>query len=62
MFTLQLNWCFHCCVCQVADLSGKYAVHIICSLECEEQDELLLALSRVFLCEQLCRGDMYYLW
>lgn len=49
-------------VFQVADFNGKDAVHIICSLECEETDELLLALSRAFLCQQLRRGDMYYLW
>ncbi|KAG8004569.1 hypothetical protein GBF38_008862, partial [Nibea albiflora] len=46
---------------EVADFSGKDAIHIICSLECEEQDELLLALSRAFLSQQLCKGDMYYL-
>lgn len=54
--------CFHCPSNQVAKLNGKDAVHIICSLECEEKDELLLALSRAFLSQQLCRGDMYYLW
>ncbi|XP_019716155.1 zinc finger protein 292-like [Hippocampus comes] len=47
---------------EVADLSGKDAVHIICSLENEETNELLLALCQVFLSQQLCRGDMYYLW
>ncbi|KAK2856973.1 hypothetical protein Q5P01_005708 [Channa striata] len=46
---------------EVADLNGKDAVHIICSLECEEKDDLLLALSRAFLSQQLHRGDMYYL-
>ncbi|XP_008285547.1 microtubule-associated protein futsch-like [Stegastes partitus] len=46
---------------EVADLSGKDAVHLICSLECEEKDELLLALSTTFLSQQLHRGDMYYL-
>ncbi|TDG96276.1 hypothetical protein EPR50_G00238430 [Perca flavescens] len=46
---------------EVADLNGKDAIHIICSLECEEKDELLLALSRAFLSQQLRRGDMYYL-
>uniref|UniRef100_A0A4W6F7J2 C2H2-type domain-containing protein n=1 Tax=Lates calcarifer TaxID=8187 RepID=A0A4W6F7J2_LATCA len=46
---------------EVGDINGKDAVHIICSLECEEEDELLLALSRAFLSQQLCRGDMYYL-
>ncbi len=49
-------------VFQVADLNGKDAIHIICSLECDEKDELLLDLSRAFLSQQLCRGDMYYLW
>lgn len=46
----------------MANLNGKNAVHIICSLEYEEKDELLLALSRAFLSQQLRRGDMYYLW
>uniref|UniRef100_H2UDI8 Uncharacterized LOC105416776 n=1 Tax=Takifugu rubripes TaxID=31033 RepID=H2UDI8_TAKRU len=46
---------------EVAGLDGKDAVYIICSLEYEEQDELLLALSRVFLSQQLCRGDMHCL-
>ncbi|KAM7375380.1 hypothetical protein PAMA_014468 [Pampus argenteus] len=46
---------------EVADLNGKAAVHIICSLECDEKDELLLALSRAFLSQQLRRGEMYYL-
>ena len=53
---------FHISVSQVAEFNGKDAVHIICSLECEEKDELLLALSRAFLSQQLRRGDMYYLW
>ncbi|XP_054479971.1 uncharacterized protein LOC129111861 [Anoplopoma fimbria] len=46
---------------EVAELNGKDAIHIICSLECEEKDELLLDLSRAFLSQQLRRGDMYYL-
>uniref|UniRef100_A0A3P8TFU4 C2H2-type domain-containing protein n=1 Tax=Amphiprion percula TaxID=161767 RepID=A0A3P8TFU4_AMPPE len=46
---------------EVADLSGEDAVHLICSLECEEKDELLLGLSTAFLLQQLRRGDMYYL-
>ncbi|XP_040036954.2 uncharacterized protein LOC120821907 [Gasterosteus aculeatus] len=46
---------------EVAELNGKDAIHIICSLECEEKDELLLALSRAFLSQQLRRGDMCYL-
>ncbi|XP_068165233.1 titin homolog isoform X2 [Antennarius striatus] len=46
---------------EVSNLNGKDAIHIICSMECEEEDELLLALSRAFLSQQLCRGDMYYL-
>ncbi|XP_056157568.1 uncharacterized protein LOC130131818 [Lampris incognitus] len=46
----------------VADLSGKEAVRIICSLETSEEDELLLALSRTFLSQQLHKGDMLYLW
>lgn len=55
--TLIFLWCF-----QVVDLNGKDAIHIVCSLECDEKDELLLALSRAFLSQQLRRGDMYYLW
>ncbi|XP_019958915.1 microtubule-associated protein futsch-like [Paralichthys olivaceus] len=46
---------------EVDDVNSKDAVHIICSLECEEQDDLLLGLSRAFLSQQLRRGDMYYL-
>ncbi|KAK5847793.1 hypothetical protein PBY51_016894 [Eleginops maclovinus] len=46
---------------EVAEFNGKDAIHIICSLECEEKDEVLLALSRVFLSQQLRRGDMYYM-
>ncbi|KAG7503741.1 microtubule-associated protein futsch-like [Solea senegalensis] len=46
---------------EVDDINGKDAVHIICNLECEEKDNLLLALSRAFLSQQLSRGDMYYL-
>lgn len=47
---------------QVADINGKDAVQIICILEREETDKLLLALSTAFLSQQLQRGDMYYLW
>ncbi|XP_035533376.1 uncharacterized protein LOC118339765 [Morone saxatilis] len=46
---------------EVAYFNGKDAVHIICSLESEEKDEVLLALSRAFLSQQLHRGDMSYL-
>ncbi|KAM4711112.1 uncharacterized protein FYW61_021660 isoform 2-T2 [Anableps anableps] len=46
---------------EVADINGKDSLHIICSLECEETDEMLLALSTAFLSQQLQRGDMYYL-
>ncbi|XP_059183860.1 uncharacterized protein LOC131962795 [Centropristis striata] len=46
---------------EVAEFNGKDAIHIICSLECEEKDELLLDLSRAFLSQQLRRGDMYYI-
>ncbi|XP_034464013.1 uncharacterized protein LOC117775194 [Hippoglossus hippoglossus] len=46
---------------EVDDVNSKDAVHIICSLECEEQDDLLLGLSRAFLSQQLRRGDVYYL-
>ncbi|CAN9497490.1 unnamed protein product [Ophioblennius macclurei] len=46
---------------EVAIFNGKDAVHIICSLESEEDDELLLALCTAFLSQQLRRGDLYYL-
>lgn len=46
---------------ELADFSGKDAVHIICNLECEEKDELLLAFSRALLSQQLRRGDMFFL-
>ncbi|XP_029942985.1 uncharacterized protein LOC115385048 isoform X3 [Salarias fasciatus] len=46
---------------EVAGFNGKDAVHIICSLESEEDDELLLALCTAFLSQQLRRGDLYYL-
>uniref|UniRef100_A0A8C5GCJ6 C2H2-type domain-containing protein n=1 Tax=Gouania willdenowi TaxID=441366 RepID=A0A8C5GCJ6_GOUWI len=42
---------------EVSGFNGKDAVNIICALEFEESDELLLSLSRVFLSEQLRRGD-----
>ncbi|XP_071320369.1 microtubule-associated protein futsch-like [Trachinotus anak] len=68
LFFLQvyLTWLYktsqHDCLNkEVDDLNGKDAVHIICSLECEEKDDVLLALSRAFLFQQLRRGDMYYL-
>uniref|UniRef100_A0A8C6UIV5 C2H2-type domain-containing protein n=1 Tax=Neogobius melanostomus TaxID=47308 RepID=A0A8C6UIV5_9GOBI len=47
---------------QVVDFSGKDAVNFICSLESEENDDLLLGLSRVFLFQQLRKGDMHFLW
>ncbi|KAM8871838.1 uncharacterized protein ACB058_003951 [Synchiropus picturatus] len=53
---------------EVADFTGKDAVHIICSLEFEETDETLLALSRVFLAHQLktrdmqCLCDLVFIW
>uniref|UniRef100_A0A3Q2WBS8 Uncharacterized LOC102289994 n=1 Tax=Haplochromis burtoni TaxID=8153 RepID=A0A3Q2WBS8_HAPBU len=69
LFFLQvyLTWLYktsqHDCLHkEVADLNGKNAVHIICNLEFEETDELLLALITAFLSQQLWRGDMYYLW
>ncbi|XP_023185366.1 axoneme-associated protein mst101(2)-like [Xiphophorus maculatus] len=68
LFFLQvyLSWLLrttqHDCLHQeVADINGKDALHIICNLECEETDEMLLALSTAFLSQQLQRGDMYYL-
>uniref|UniRef100_A0A1A7XFJ3 C2H2-type domain-containing protein n=1 Tax=Iconisemion striatum TaxID=60296 RepID=A0A1A7XFJ3_9TELE len=46
---------------EVAGVSGKDAVNIVCSLEREETDGVLLALSAAFLSHQLQRGDMFYL-
>ncbi|XP_028325078.1 uncharacterized protein LOC114477142 isoform X2 [Gouania willdenowi] len=46
---------------EVSGFNGKDAVNIICALEFEESDELLLSLSRVFLSEQLRRGDVHQL-
>ncbi|XP_077577721.1 uncharacterized protein LOC144199753 [Stigmatopora nigra] len=68
LFFLQvyLTWLYkterHQLLQEVACLNGKDAVHIICSLEYEEPNELLLALCQMFLSQQLCRGEMYYLW
>ncbi|KAM9328469.1 uncharacterized protein KZ484_019851 [Pholidichthys leucotaenia] len=53
---------YDCLLKEVADIDWKYAVHIICNLECEEKDEFLLALCTAFLSQQLRRGDMYYLY
>ncbi|KAF7214700.1 microtubule-associated protein futsch [Nothobranchius furzeri] len=46
---------------EVAGVSGKDAVNIICNLEREETDEVLLSLSAAFLSHQLQRGDVFYL-
>ncbi|XP_057681015.1 uncharacterized protein LOC130908996 [Corythoichthys intestinalis] len=68
LFFLQvyLTWLYktqrHQLLQEVSCLNGKDAVHIICSLEYEETNELLLALCQMFLSQQLCRGEMYYLW
>ncbi|XP_077463778.1 uncharacterized protein LOC144079099 [Stigmatopora argus] len=67
LFFLQVyvTWLYkterHQLLQEVACLNGKDAVHIICSLEYEEPNELLLALCQMFLSQQLCRGEMYYL-
>ncbi|KAJ8350355.1 hypothetical protein SKAU_G00254850 [Synaphobranchus kaupii] len=47
---------------EIAEIDGKDAVEIICNSENEERDDLLLALSRAFLMQQLHNGDMYYIW
>ncbi|KAJ8256161.1 hypothetical protein COCON_G00200250 [Conger conger] len=47
---------------EIAEIDGKDAVEIICNSENEERDDLLLALSRAFLTQQLQNGDMYYIW
>ncbi|XP_063068332.1 protein piccolo isoform X2 [Engraulis encrasicolus] len=43
-------------------IDGRDAVEMICNCEAEENDDLLLSLSRGFLSQQLRTGDMYYLW
>ncbi|XP_020772759.2 zinc finger protein 654-like [Boleophthalmus pectinirostris] len=50
-----------CLLEELVDFSGKDAVNFLCSLESEENDELLLDFSRAFLSLQLCRGDMHFL-
>ncbi|CAL9698673.1 unnamed protein product [Knipowitschia caucasica] len=46
---------------EFADFRGKDAVHFLCTLESEENDELLLDFSRAFLSLQMHRGDMHFL-
>ncbi|KAG5261832.1 hypothetical protein AALO_G00289050 [Alosa alosa] len=54
---------FHDCLhTQMSVIDGKDAVEIICGCEGEEDDELLLSLSRGFLSQQLRNGDMFNLW
>ncbi|KAI1899555.1 hypothetical protein AGOR_G00062990 [Albula goreensis] len=47
---------------EIAGIDGKDAVEIICNSENEERDDLLLALCKAFLTQQLQNGDMYYIW
>uniref|UniRef100_A0A4W4FT96 Zinc finger protein 654 n=1 Tax=Electrophorus electricus TaxID=8005 RepID=A0A4W4FT96_ELEEL len=47
---------------KMAEIDGKDAVEILCMVEKEEKEELLLGLSRSFLLQQLMSGDMCYLW
>uniref|UniRef100_A0AAY4BRD7 C2H2-type domain-containing protein n=1 Tax=Denticeps clupeoides TaxID=299321 RepID=A0AAY4BRD7_9TELE len=47
---------------EIAEIDGKEAVELICNLENDEKDEMLLALSRGFVSQQLANGDMYYMW
>ncbi|KAJ8282564.1 hypothetical protein COCON_G00050830 [Conger conger] len=47
---------------EMAEIDGRLAVEIICNTESEERDDLLLALCKAFLIQQLQTGDMYYLW
>uniref|UniRef100_A0A3Q2ULX6 Uncharacterized LOC105917408 n=1 Tax=Fundulus heteroclitus TaxID=8078 RepID=A0A3Q2ULX6_FUNHE len=46
---------------EVADVGGKEALHLICSLEREVGDEELLVLSTAVLSQQLQRGDLHHL-
>ncbi|XP_067297505.1 uncharacterized protein znf654 [Pseudorasbora parva] len=47
---------------EMADISGKDAVEILCMMENEEKDETVLMLSKGFLSQKLQIGDMFYLW
>ncbi|XP_036397128.1 uncharacterized protein znf654 [Megalops cyprinoides] len=47
---------------EMAEIDGRDAVEIICNTESEERDDLLLALCKAFLTQQLQNGDMYYIW
>ncbi|KAJ8399623.1 hypothetical protein AAFF_G00410340 [Aldrovandia affinis] len=47
---------------EIAEIDGKDAVEIICNSENEERDDLLLALCKAFLTQQLQNGNMYYIW
>ncbi|XP_055061184.1 uncharacterized protein znf654 isoform X4 [Misgurnus anguillicaudatus] len=47
---------------QMANIDGKGVVEILCIMEGEERDEMVLMLSKGFLYQQLQNGDMYCLW
>ncbi|KAI1885127.1 hypothetical protein AGOR_G00216990 [Albula goreensis] len=47
---------------EMAEIDGRHAVEIICNTEFEERNDLLLALCKAFLTQQLQNGEMYYMW
>ncbi|KAJ8378407.1 hypothetical protein AAFF_G00242950 [Aldrovandia affinis] len=47
---------------EIAEINGKDAVEIICNSEKEQRYDLLLALCKAFLTQQLQNGNMYYIW
>ncbi|KAA0722234.1 Zinc finger protein [Triplophysa tibetana] len=47
---------------EMANIDGKDAVEILCMVENDEKDDMVLTLSKGFLSQQLQNGDMYYLW
>lgn len=47
---------------EMANIDGKDAVEILCMMENEEKEDIILTLSKGFLSQQLQNGDMYYLW
>ncbi|KAI7811101.1 putative zinc finger protein 654 [Triplophysa rosa] len=54
---------FHeCFYKEMANIDGKDAVEMLCMMENEEKDDMVLTLSKGFLSQQLQNGDMYYLW
>lgn len=53
---------YECLYKEMANIDGKGVVEILCIMEEEERDEMVLMLSKGFLSQQLLNGDMYCLW